>query len=318
MSLLSPIPACAQASFTSASAAPRAGVLSALWLPTDANGRLMRAELSRHLDWLKSCGVHGVLALGSTGEFARMTLAERESMLSAVASLAAPLPVIANITSIRLDEVIALGQAAERLGLAGVALMPPYFYPVSQDDMLEFFLRAADSIDLPFYLYNFPELTGNRIGLETVAAFADRARLAGIKQSGGEFAYHKDLIRLGEEKDFSVFSGSDLRLPEVFALGAKGAIGGLVNIVPELMVTIYEICRNGRIGDPSVCAARMTAIGPVIDRLKFPLNVAAGLEARGFNPGAPKTVVSPASLATYSGIVTDLRKMFADWGLTTP
>ncbi|MFA6960763.1 MAG: dihydrodipicolinate synthase family protein [Opitutaceae bacterium] len=298
--------------------APRSGVLSALWIPTDSEGRLLRAELARHLNWLKRSGIHGVLALGSTGEFARMGLAEREAMLTTIAELAAPLPVIANITSIRLDEVIALGRAAHRLGLAGVAIMPPYFYPVSQDDMLEFFLRAADAVPLPFYLYNFPELTGTRINLETVSAFADRANMAGIKQSGGEFAYHKDLIQLGCKKDFSVFSGSDLRLTEVFALGASGAIGGLVNIVPDLMVSLFRICREGAPGDPTLAAKRMTAIGPVIDRLKFPLNVAAGLEARGFEPGAPKTVVSAASLDTYAGILKDLKTMFSDWGLPQP
>jgi 4-hydroxy-tetrahydrodipicolinate synthase len=99
--------------------------------------------------------------------------------------LAALLPVIADISAIRLDEVIALGRFARRLGLPGVVLMAPHFYPMSQADLLEFFLRAADGVDLPICLYNFPELTSNRIGLETVAAFADRAAMAGIKQRRG-------------------------------------------------------------------------------------------------------------------------------------
>ncbi len=295
--------------------APRSGVLAALWLPADSQGRLLRPQLARHLGWLRRQGVHGILALGSTGEFVRMSLAEREAMLAVVMELAAPLPVVVNITSIRLDEVVALGRAARRFGAAGVAIMPPYFYPVSQADMLEFFLRAAEAVDLPFYLYNFPELTGNRIDLETAAAFSEGAAMAGIKQSGGEFGYHHDLVRLGDEKGFSVFSGSDTRLPEVFAIGAKGAIGGLANIVPDLMVSLHAICRLGRPGDPSVAAGRMQALGRVIDRMKFPLNVAAGLEARGFEPGAPKTVVSETSRALYASIVQELRELFDAWGL---
>ena len=70
-------------------------------------------------------------------------------------------------------------------------------------------------------LYNFPELTGKRIDLPTIAAFADRAPMIGIKQSGGEFAYHQDLIALGREKGFAVMSGSDTRLPEVFQAGRR-------------------------------------------------------------------------------------------------
>lgn len=296
----------------------RSGVLAALWVPTEADGKLKREALARHLGWLKKTGIHGVLALGSTGEFARMSLREREEALAMIIELAAPLPVIANLSSIRLDEVIELGRTAISLGAVGASLMPPSFYPVSQADMLEFFLRAADGVDLPFYLYNFPELTGNRINIDTVASFADRANMAGIKQSGGEFQYHHELVALGREKCFSVFSGADTRLPEVFAIGAAGAIGGLVNIVPEFMVAIYQICREGQPGDPSVAAERMREVGRIVDQMKFPLNVACGVEARGFDPGAPKTVLSADSAQTYRKIVADFRAKFAEWKLPTP
>lgn len=295
--------------------APREGIFAALWIPTDSRGRLMKRALIAHLAFLRASGVHGVLALGSTGEFIRMDLRQRQEVLATVAEHAGSLQVIANITSIRLDEVVALGTFARRLGLPGVALMPPIFFPVSQADMLEFFLRASATVQLPVYLYNFPELTSNRIGLELIAKFAARAHMAGIKQSGGEFAYHKDLIALGREKKFSVFSGADTRLPEVFALGVAGCIGGLVNFAPEYMVAIYNACRAGRPENCELEAARMREIGPVVDRMLFPLSVATGMEARGFEVGAPKTVVSAESAKIYRSIVTDFRRMFKTWGL---
>ncbi len=302
----------------SSPAAPRHGIFAALWIPTDARGRLMKRALAAHLAFLRRSGVHGVLALGSTGEFVRMNLAQRQEVLAAVAEYAGSLQVIANISSIRLDEVIALGKFARRLRLPGVALMPPTFFPVSQADMLEFFLRAAEGVQLPTYLYNFPELTSNRIGLELIAKFAHRAPMAGIKQSGGEFAYHRDLIALGRQKNFSVFSGADTRLPEVFALGVDGCIGGLVNFAPEYMVAIYHACRAGRPEDCKTEATRMGEIGPVVNRLLFPLSVATGVEARGFEPGAPKTAVSPESTKIYRGVVADFRRMFKAWGLPAP
>ncbi len=310
-----PHPATESETVAAALAAPRAGVLAALWVPTDAEGKLKREALARHLGWLKTTGIHGVLALGSTGEFARMSLFEREHALAAIVELAAPLPVVANLSSIRLDEVIALGRTAIGLGAVGAAIMPPSFYPVSQSDLREFFFRAAESIALPFYLYNFPELTGNRIDIETVSAFADRAEMAGIKQSGGEFQYHHELIALGRQKNFSVFSGADTRLPEVFGFGATGAIGGLVNIVPELMVEIYRACREGGMGDAEMAAVRMREVGRIVDQMMFPLNVACGVEARGFDPGAPKTVLAADSAALYRKIVTDFQTQFRVWGL---
>lgn len=295
---------------------PRQGILAALWLPTDPDGKLLVAELTRNLEFLKRNGVHGVLALGSTGEFPQFDLEQRKAILATVAELAAPLPVIANVSDIRPREVAELGRFARQLGLPAIAIMTPGFFPSTQADALAHFLHAADTSGLPTFLYNFPELTGTRIDPETVLAFAERAPMAGIKQSGREFDYHRQLIALGREKKFRVFSGADTRLPEVFALGADGCIGGLVNIAPDLMVHLYRLCHEGAAGGIEPAFTQLKQIGSVIDRLTFPLNVAAGMEARGLETGSPKARVSPASTQLYREIVADLGEKFRAWGLS--
>ena len=120
-----------------------------------------------------------------------MTLDQRKEALDTVLELAEGLPVIANISDINPKNVEALGRHAKSIGLPGVAVMPPSFYPVNATEQLSFFQRIAETVELPVMLYNFPELTGNRIAPETVAAFADSAPMFGIKQSGGEFAYQR-------------------------------------------------------------------------------------------------------------------------------
>lgn len=275
----------------------------------------MKRALATHIAWLRARGVHGILALGSTGEFARFSLEERKEILETVAELAAPLPVLANISDIRPRVACELGRFARKLGLPGVGIMPPSFYPVSPADQLAFFEHVAEAAGLPVMLYNFPELTGNRIAIETVAKFADRAPMAGIKQSGGEFSYHTALIQLGKEMNFSVFSGADTRLEEVFKLGAAGCIGGLVNFAPEPMLEIFNVVHKQAQGDAATAGERMRVVGAIVDRLTFPLNVAAGVEARGFEPGTPKTVVSPESARIYKQIVKDLRTQFKNWKL---
>ncbi|MBE2214958.1 MAG: dihydrodipicolinate synthase family protein [Opitutaceae bacterium] len=294
---------------------PREGILAALAIPTDVRGRVLKRALAAHLAWLRERGIHGVLGLGSTGEFPRFSVEERKAILETVAELAAPLPVIANISDIRPQAVAELGRFARRLGLPGVAVMPPSFYPVSAADQLAFFDYAADAADVPVMLYNFPELTTNRIGLETIASFADRHPMVAIKQSGAEFGYHTELLRLGAQKGFAVFSGADTRLPEVFKLGVAGCIGGLVNFVPEMMVEQFRVFRKGEAGELEPTASRMREVGASIDRLTFTLNVAAGMEARGLEVGAPKMVVSAASAKIYGEIVENLRAKFAAWGL---
>lgn len=293
------------------------GIFSAQWIPTDSSGRVERSSLAAHLEFERRHGISGVLALGSTGEFPHFSVDERKAVLSMLAELAGPLTVLANVTDIRPRAAIEVGRHARSLGLPAIALMPPMFYPVSQVDMLAYFLHVAEAVDLPVMLYNFPELAGKRIDLPTVAAFAERAPMCAIKQSGGEFAYHKDLVALGREKKFSVMSGADTRLPEVFQIGAAGCIGGLVNIVPELMVAIDRVYRQQLPGDATGAAAAMAELGRIIDQLNFPLNVGAGLEARGFLPGAPKTAVSPESRALYGKIVSELTAFFARQGLAS-
>ncbi|MSU22420.1 MAG: dihydrodipicolinate synthase family protein [Opitutus sp.] len=291
------------------------GIYSAQWIPVDATGRIDRAALAAHIEFERHHGIAGVLALGSTGEFPHFSVDERKQVLATLAELAAPLPVIANISDIRPRAAIELGRFAKSLGIPVVGLMPPPFYPMGQADVLAFFLHVAEAVDVPVMLYNFPELVGKRIDLETVAAFADRAPMAAFKQSGGEFAYHRELIPLAREKGFAVMSGADTRLPEVFALGAAGCIGGLVNIVPELMVGIHHACIAGRAAETALAAARMVELGRVIDQLTFPPNVAAGLAARGFSPGASKSILSPESQRIYAKVVAELSALFARWQL---
>lgn len=300
---------------SSAARAPRSGIHAALWIPVDESGNLKREALAAHLSWVREKGVHGVLALGSTGEFARMSLRQKEEVLAAVVELSGPLPVIANLSSINLAEVVTLGRAAQRLGVLGAAIMPPPFFPVPQDDILDFFLRAAEAVDLPFYLYNYPEVTGNRIGLEVISAFADRALMFGIKQSGGELSYHDDLIKLGLEKNFSVFTAADPQLATYLDKGAAGCLGGVANFLPEYMVQVFNACRAGSSFSVKEVSLRLSKVGEVLSPLCLPHNVRAAVEARGFDPGAFKTVVSPATMAIYHQAVKRFRELYAEWDL---
>lgn len=286
------------------------GIYSAQWIPTNSSGQIDQKALLEHVEFERTCGIQGILALGSTGEFPYFSLSQKKRALNEIAAVSGSLPVIANITDIRPQAAIELGLHAKSLGMAAVALMPPTFYPKSQADTLAHFLHIADAVGLPVMLYNFPELVGKRIDLETIEAFAKNAPLVAVKQSGAEFDYHRELITLGKAMDFVVMSGADTRLPEVFRLGAAGCIGGLVNIVPEVMVALHRIGTGRSSQKVEPLQDCMVALGCIVDELSFPLNIAAGMEARGFYPGASKAVVSSESRALYGSVVARLKQLF--------
>ncbi len=289
------------------------GIFCALWTPMDRNGRLLSTELKTHLEFLCSKGIQGILALGSTGEFLHLDLPARKAILQHAVS--SKLPVLANISDIRPKVVAELAQFAKWAGAAAVSILPPYFYPVAQEDLVEFFVRAGEAAQLPLFLYNFPERTGNRITLETVSAVADRIDLVGVKQSGAEFDYHKALVQLGREKNFVVLTGSDTRIPEAMKMGVTGCVSGLSNAVADVLATIYAGVKAGTPEQAATAIEQMRTIGALVDQIEFPLNVAAIMQARGLSPGHPKSIVSVATQRRYQKLVEDFRSLFLEWKL---
>jgi 4-hydroxy-tetrahydrodipicolinate synthase len=291
------------------------GVYCALWTPTDGNGDLLESALVSNLELLKRSGVQGLLPLGSTGEFLHLDIPLRRRIIEKLVRWAGPLKLMVNVSEIRPAVVASLAEHAGQCGAAAVSVLPPYFYPVAQEDITEFFVRTAEAARVPLFLYNFPERTGNRIAIETIAAVADRVPVAGVKQSGAEFDYHKELVQLGREKSFVVLTGSDTRLPEAVAYGVSGCVSGLSNAVPELVLQALAESRRAPGANKRIAAERMAEIGRRIPAVKFPLDVAALMEARGLLTGSFKCIVSPASQARYRQLVAELKELLQEWQL---
>ena len=297
--------------------APRAGMISALTIPTDREGKIIEAGLKRNMDWLKKSKVDAFLVLGSTGEFPRFSTAEKKDILAKAALInGGEVPLIANCASCDTRETIELAQFAEKSGYSGISLMPQYFYPQTQQDILEYFIYCDSHYDLPTMLYNFPELTGSKIGIEVVRGFASRGKMFAIKQSGSEFDYHHELAEASKEFGFSLFSGFDTRLAEAFNIGAKGCIGGLVNIVPEYIRAIYEASMGiSQDIDLKTLTLRVACVGEILGKVSFPNNVHFALKSRGLEAGAPKCRLSEGTMLAGRKIEKILRDKFLEWGL---
>jgi len=292
-------------------ALPDHGIIPALWTPTDAAGRILEAELTENLAFIRQHPVHGLMVLGSTGEFVHLDLATRRHLLELVAAAMPGLPAMANISDVRPAVVAELGRAARDLGYAAVSLLPPWFFPLHEDDLAEFFIRSAEAAGLPLFLYNFPERTGHRLSLDVIRAIARRVPVAGLKQSGAEFDYHPQLVALGRELGFVVLTGADCRLAEALALGVTGCVGGLANIVPDWMLGVYDAVQAGDAPRVARATARMAAFGRVVDTVEFPVNVGAAMLARGLKPGVPKSIVSAATQARCERLIAASRALFA-------
>jgi dihydrodipicolinate synthase/N-acetylneuraminate lyase len=286
-----------------------AGVFCAFWTATDEAGEILWPELKRHLDFPIGAGVDGIMALGSTGEFPLLSLEQRKEILEYVleACRSAGLPVIANVSDVSHRNAIHLAKHAGKQGASAASVLPPWFFPMEQRDLAEFFIAIGRESDLPLALYNFPEVTGKKIELETIRQVAAKVKVAAVKQSGAEFSYHAELLRLGSELGFAVMSGSDTRLEEILSMGCTGTVSGLANAFPRELSAIY---RNFQKGDrSSMESALMKKVGQRIEALPFPLNVKAAIEARGLASGALKNPISRPTAERCEKLREDLAEL---------
>lgn len=278
-------------------------------------GRIDEVALSAHLEWLCATGIHGFLALGSTGRFPLLPVALRETFAQLVLARVPQLPVLVNASHLDAGRTARLGRHARQHGAAGVTVLPPWYYEQAQADLVEWFAAAGRAAELPLWLYNFPERTGNRIDLSTIKELLSHHPIAGFKNSGANQEFLRDLAQLAQVHPFAVFAGADARIPESLALGAVGCIGGLANVLPEAMVRLYQACREGRPGEATQELHLLRAVAERMHLVPFPLNVAAVMEARGLPPGALPATMSRVTLAHYQQLRNEVQGVMRDSGL---
>jgi dihydrodipicolinate synthase/N-acetylneuraminate lyase len=288
------------------------GLYAALWSPTDSQGDVDTGALRALTQFLTGKGIDQFLVLGSTGQFLFLNTEQRIRFVESVAALLPPSQLVVNISDLRPQAVTSLAEPLAALGVAGASILPPYYFPVDQEDLQEYFIRTAEAVSLPLYLYNFPERTGNRISLETVEAVAQRVPVAAVKQSGSEFSYHRDLAQLGARLEFSLLTGSDTRMREAFFLGATGCISGIANAVPELVQELYGAVLTQQ---ASSAEMKLSQLEILLSEMPFPLSVQALIHARGLPVGAMKTWISPAVQGRYDDLVTRLQRSLKEWNL---
>lgn len=281
-------------------------IWSALWTSMDANGKLLKSEIKTHLDFLASRKVDGVLVAGSTGEFNRFDVNARKELLDWVVKNRGPLKVLFNVSHSIASEVAGLIRFANDFDLAGILLLPPSYYPLAEADLAEYFVHMGEKSKHPFYLYNFPELAGVRLSIDLIDKISKRIPLAGIKQSGGDVAHLIALIEWARGREFRVFSGNDILLPESLALGCAGCIGGLVTPIPELLVKIMDASTEKEMAP---LRSQLKNLGHHIGQLAYPLNVAALIEARGLPVGESKVPLSTATAQQYSRVVKEYKEL---------
>jgi 2-dehydro-3-deoxy-D-pentonate aldolase len=224
-------------------------------IPTlfDERGRLDEDANVRHVEWLIARGVHGLFALGTTGEFTSLSRDERRAMAELVVRTArGRVPVLVGCGAPGTEEAVAYAEHAEEIGAAGVAVVLPYYWVAPDRSIYEHYRLIAIGTRLGVYIYNFPALTGRNIPPRLVRRLAeDHANIAGIKDTIDSIAHIQEIITTVRpaRPDFVVLCGMDYHLLNTLLLGGDGAVPGTANFAPDPLVDIYRAVTQGRLAD---------------------------------------------------------------------
>ncbi|MFA6226315.1 MAG: 4-hydroxy-tetrahydrodipicolinate synthase [Methanoregula sp.] len=223
------------------------GVLPAIITPFKRNPAmgLDIQGLERNIEFLLSCGIHGIVPCGSTGESATLTFEEHEKVVQiTVDKVKGRIPVIAGTGSNNTAEAVRLTKAAKDIGADGVLVISPYYNKPNRSGLIKHFTKLAD-IDIPVIMYNVPGRTGQNLEPDLVAELARHPNIVAIKEASGNISQISRIIEDTQDDEFSVISGDDgITLP-IMALGGAGVISVAANVDPRRMVAMYEAMKQG-------------------------------------------------------------------------
>jgi len=217
------------------------GIIPPVVTPLLSNDALDEAGLSRLIEHMLAGGVHGLFLLGTTGEATSLSYKLREKFVKlACNQIGKRVPVIVGITDTCIEDSLNMASCYKEAGADAVVIAPPYYIPISQSEMMQYLEGLVPRLPLPFFLYNMPGYTKLHMSVETVN-FARELGALGIKDSSGDLMYLYTLIdKFKDTPEFSIFTGTEIFIPETIMHGGHGAVAGGANMFPRLFVDYYE------------------------------------------------------------------------------
>ena len=241
---------------------PARGIIPPILTPLTDQGQFDPEGMDRLVEHIISGGVSGLFALGTTGEAAALGIETRKRVLEHICRAASGrVPVLAGVSDTALPDVTAYANHAAEAGAGAVVVLPPYYLPVNQAELFDFFAAVAAASPLPVFIYNIPSIVRVEIEPETVARLADIENIVGIKDSSGNLDYFARIADASKDRtDWTRLVGIELDLVAAVEHGADGCVGAGANVWPKNLVDVYESAAAGKSADAAKFAAQQAEL----------------------------------------------------------
>ncbi|HUT93131.1 MAG TPA: dihydrodipicolinate synthase family protein [Thermoguttaceae bacterium] len=295
------------------------GIFTPNMVPLDPQGNVDEPELRRYIDWMIDRGVHGLYPNGSTSEFTRFTPDERRRIIEiTVDQTAGRVPVLAGAAEANVRETLRACEHYAGLGVRAVAIVSPYYYRLSPDNVYAYFREIGRNTPVDVTLYNIP-MFASPIDLTTIRRLSEECeRIVAIKDSSGDLPQMMRMIEAvrPNRPDFSFLTGWDPVLMPMLLLGCDGGTNASSGVVPELTRKLYDLTKAGRLDEArrlqyAVCRL----FDAMLYTVDFPEGFRVGVELRGFRMGPSRQPLSEKHVAALDELRGTLGGLLAEAGL---
>ena len=295
------------------------GIFTPNMVPLDGQGRIHEPELRRYVDWLIDRGVHGLYPNGSTSEFTRFTPDERRQIVRIIVEqTAGRVPILAGAAEANVRETLAACEYYHGLGVRAVAIVAPFYYRLSPDNVYAYFKEIGRHTPVDVTLYNIP-MFASPIDVPTIQRLSEECeRIVAIKDSSGDVA---QMIRMIEavrpnRPEFSFLTGWDPVLMPMLLIGCDGGTNACSGVVPEITRRLYDLTTSGQLDEARRLQAWLTRLfDPTLYSADFPEGFRVAVALRGFQMGSSRQPLSEKHRGILKDLQRTLGELLAEQGL---
>ena len=283
------------------------GVATALVTPLNENG-IDFEKFAKLIEFQISEGINALVIAGTTGESPTLNDEEhREAIAFAIKQVAGRVPVIAGTGSNDTSYAVDLTRFSCDMGADGVLCVTPYYNKTTQAGLVKMYETIADNSTKPVILYNVPSRTGINIEPETYLELSKHPMISGIKEANGNIS---DLAKTAQlvGDNMNIYTGNDDQIVPTLALGGKGVISVVSNLLPKKTV---EICDSWFNGDIENSLKIQLELLPLINQLFSevnPIPVKAAMAAMGYCEDYLRMPLVPMSQAKREVLLQLMRE----------
>jgi len=286
------------------------GAITAIVTPFK-NGEVDEEAYRELIEFQIQGGIHGIVPCGTTGEAATLSHAEHKRVVEiCVDQVKKRVPVIAGTGSNNTAEAVELTQHAEAAGADFALMITPYYNKPTQEGLVLHYKTICEKTRIPIIVYNVPSRTSVNLLPETVARLTQFPNIVGIKEATGDMKQCAKIIELCGDR-ITVLSGDDFTVLPLLAIGGKGVISVVSNVVPGDMA---GMCTAFFAGDLDTARKLHYKMWPLMEAMFYETNPApakTALKLMGRITGEVRQPLCPLSPANEE----KLRAVLHNYGL---